>query len=447
MKDERANQEGLIGIPCSAGGAGVPPAEAREVHRLALATPQSPFPPRAAADADSKLKTVDSRPPHIPAVEVAGQELTLFIESPPLFAAMLRDIQSARERIWLETYIFLDDPAGQAIAAALMERARAGVDVRVHYDAVGCLTTPAVFFQHMEEAGVKVHCFHSFWEIFRRFPALRFLNRRNHRKLLIVDNHVAYFGGMNLVDQSGVQRVEDLETLPASSGWRDVHVRLVGPQQKEVAESFERSWRLAHGLPVKRRPRPYRKALLAGGEESIQFFDSGPGLKHTRAGRLFARLLRAARHRITFAMAYFLPVGGVLREFFRARKRGVLIRGVVPGQSDVPIVQWATRHLYFRLLRRHVHIYERQRNMLHSKVMVVDDQWSVLGSSNLDARSLWYHLEFLAVIHSPKLAQVLNQIIEGEIACSRRITLRECLARPWWQRWLDRLAWSARWWL
>jgi cardiolipin synthase len=378
---------------------------------------------------------------------VAGHDLTIFVESPPLFNAMLRDIHMARQRVWLESYIFLDDAAGQVVGEALKDRARAGLDVRVLYDAVGCLSTPAVFFQHLQEAGVKVHAFHSFWEIFWRFPALRFLNRRNHRKLLIIDDRAAYFGGMNLVDQSQIHSLEDLKDLPASAGWRDVHARLAGPQQSQVAESFERSWRLAHGQPVERRPRHYREARLAPGEESIQFFDSGPGLKHTRAARLFSRLIRTARHSLTFAMAYFLPVGRVLRDLLRAHKRGVFVRVVVPGESDVPIVQRATRYLYSRLLRRRFHIYERQRNMLHSKVLIVDEQWTVLGSANLDARSLWYHLEFLAVIHSRNLARVMNTIIGNEIAHSRRITLRECLQQSWWRRWTDRLAWAVRWWL
>jgi cardiolipin synthase len=378
---------------------------------------------------------------------VAGHDLTIYAESPPLFGAIVRDIHQARERVWLESYIFLDDAAGQMIAAALMERARAGLDVRVLYDAVGCISTSSVFFQHLQEAGVKVHAFHSFWEVFRRFPALRFLNRRNHRKLLIIDDRVAYFGGMNIVDQSNIDPVEDLERVPTSAGWRDIHVRLSGPQQPEVAESFERSWQRAHSQPVPERSRPYREARLAPGEESIQFFDSGPGPGHTRAARLFSRLIRSARHSLTFAMAYFLPVGRVLRDLLKARKRGVFLRVVVPGESDVAIVQRATRHLYFRLLRRRFHIYERQKSMLHSKVMIVDDQWTVLGSSNLDARSLWYHLEFLAVIHSPKLAQLLNGIIDDEIRHSRRITLKECLQRRWWQRLADRLAWAGRWWL
>src|SRR5262249_52863395 len=113
----------------------------------------------------------------------------------------------------------------------------------------------------------------------------------------------------------------------------------------------------------------------------------------------------------------------------------------------VPIVQRASRYLYTKLLRKRFHIYERQSNMLHSKVLVVDDQWTVVGSSNLDARSLWLHLEFLAVIHSRNLAQVVNDIIQYEIDHSERVTLRACLQRGCWQRLRDRLAWSLRWWL
>ena len=120
---------------------------------------------------------------------------------------------------------------------------------------------------------------------------------------------------------------------------------------------------------------------------------------------------------------------------------------MVPGKSDVPLVQRATRHLYRRLLRRRFHIYERQMYMLHSKVMIADDEWTILGSSNLDARSLSINFEFLALIHSRNLAKVLGQILQDEIDASRRITLRSCAQQSWWQRLLDRLAWSLRWWL
>ncbi|HLJ96846.1 MAG TPA: phospholipase D-like domain-containing protein, partial [Gemmataceae bacterium] len=300
---------------------------------------------------------------------VAGHELTIFVESMPMIAAMVRDIRCARNRVWLESYIFLDDVAGRAVAQALQERARHGVDVRVLYDAIGSQTTSSSFFRTMVEAGVQVHCFHSIWEALYRFSFLRVLNRRNHRKLLVIDDRVAYFGGMNLVAQGSPALAEATEQLPVSAGWRDVHVRLTGPQQMELTESFDRSWRRARHL--KRKPkvpslsRGQRLGLPAAGEESLQFFDSGPGRRHTRAARIFTQLIRRARKRIVLSMAYFLPVGPVLRELARARRRGVLIQVVLPGQSDVPLVQRATRALYHSLLRRRFHIYERQQHMLH----------------------------------------------------------------------------------
>lgn len=388
-----------------------------------------------------------SRPENEPVtVTVAGNDLTVFVETWPLIEAMVRDIQTARTHVWLETYIFHDDAAGQAVADALKERAAAGVQVRVLYDAIGSSDTSWAFFREMEQTGVQVHAFHTVREALWKFSLLRILNRRNHRKLLILDDRVVYFGGMNLVDTT-LGLVVSKEALPASAGWRDVHLRLTGPQQGEVAESFERSWRRAHGEPIARRPRAYRRALLARGEESIQFFDSGPGLKYSRAARLFTRLMRAARRSITFSMAYFLPVGGVLRELLRAPRRGVAVRVVVPGESDVPLVQHAARHLYTRLLRRRIRIYERQAEMLHSKVMIADNAWVVVGSCNLDARSLYINFEFLAVIHSPALARVLRRVIGEEIANSRRVTLEDVHEHNWWRRFVNGLAWLLRWWL
>jgi cardiolipin synthase len=380
-------------------------------------------------------------------VPVAGHELTIFVESRPLIAAMVEDIRAARDRVWVETYIFLDDAAGRAIADVLMERARAGADVRVLYDFIGSQATSGRFFDELAIAGVHVHAFHTLREALWRFRPLRILNRRNHRKLLIVDDRVAYFGGMNIVDVSSTLAVQQAEHLPESAGWRDVHVRFAGPQQRELAESFDRSWRRAHGESVPWKPRAYRKAFLAKAAESIQFFDSGPGPGYGSAARLFRRLIATAQKRLTLSMAYFLPVGGVLRELLRAPRRGVVVRVVVPGESDVPLVQHAARHLYQWLLKRRVRIFERQKNMLHSKVMVVDDAWTAVGSCNLDARSLYINLEFVAVIHSRALARALNRVMSFEIANSKRETVQAYRERNWWRRLVNRLAWSLRWWL
>jgi cardiolipin synthase len=397
--------------------------------------------------APQPAQATDATTPDLPRIIVAGQKLTLFIESRRLIPVIVQDIAAARQRVWLESYIFLDDAAGRAIGQALEERARAGVDVRVLYDAIGSQTTSAAFFRRLIDAGVQVHAYHTIGEALYRFSPLRILNRRDHRKLIVIDDRIAYFGGMNIVDQGSTATAARAEALPISAGWRDVHVRLAGPQQVDVADSFERSWRRAHRQRIGKRDKKYRRAQLATGDESIQFFDSGPGKKHTRAARVFSRLVQSARRQVRLSMAYFLPVGPILARLLRARKRGVRVELVLPGVSDVPIVQRATRHLYPRLLKRRLEVHERQVQMLHSKVMTVDDEWSVVGSCNLDARSLYINLEFLAVIHSLRFAAVLDAVIDGEIEQSRRVTRADVRQRSWSQRLLDRLAWGWRWWL
>jgi cardiolipin synthase A/B len=381
-------------------------------------------------------------------IEVAGHTLELFTEAPTLFLAMLKDIQAARSRIWLETYIFADDASGTTIAQALMRRAAEGLDVRVLYDAVGSQKTKPGFFRDLEAAGVKVHAYHNFLEALRKILVFIILNRRDHRKLLVVDQSSAYFGGMNIIDYGRDLRFLNIDDRHESHiGRRDVHVRLCGPQQEEVAQSFERSWRHALGVPIQRRSKAYRRVKLPDAGESIHFFDSGPGFRFSRATRVYRTVLRMARHNVIIAMAYFIPHGRVLRDILSANRRGVRIDVVVPALSDVHVVQYAMWHLYNKLLRRGVRIYERKNRMLHSKVMVVDRQWTVVGSANMDPRSLRINLEFLAVIRSHRFADALRRICRYEIRRSRRVRLKEAVHRSVKQKILSRISYSLRWWL
>lgn len=387
-------------------------------------------------------------------VHVDGHVLTVFVESGSLVESMMQDILTARSRVWLEVYIFANDALGRQIANALKQKAAEGLDVRLLYDAVGCAATPRAFFNEMAAVGVKIHEFHSLLEGLRRFRLFSLANIRDHRKLLVVDDFAGYFGGMNLVAHG-------------STGWRDVHLRLTGPQQSELADSFDYIWRKSHGEKVPRRSLKHRRETLRAigpnakqtrnqrgtkletrnSEESIHFFDSGPGVKYSRAARIFTRVLKRARRSIMISMAYFIPVGSTLRVLFRARRRRVRVRIVVPGQSDVPIVQRATSYLYDRLVHRGMRIYERRHRMLHSKVIVVDDTWTVVGSANFDPRSLYINLEFLAVIRSPSLAKIMMDICHFEISQSQRITATDCHRVPWYHRFVNSLAWSLRWWL
>jgi len=392
-------------------------------------------------------------------IEVAGQRLVLFFNTEAQCALMLNDLRTATQRIWLETYIFQDDRFGQAVAAILQEKARAGLDVRVHSDAAGSFATSSRFFDSLRAAGVQVHEFHSAWESLRGWSFFRTYNRRNHRKLLIIDDRVAFFGGMNIVDHSSEESLEDPRRTGPGTGWRDVHVRLEGSLQSTIADSFRLSWERA----VNRIPRPPETEMPLGVQltrdrlltttdtpldhEWIRCFNSGSGPRSHRAARVFTRLMRHAQVRLDFSMCFFLPTGGVRRMLFHCAKRRVHIRIVLPSFSDMPLVRHATRYFYRRLLKHRCRVYERRRRMLHSKVLIVDDEYIVLGSSNFDVRSLWINDEFLVLVRSRRLAALLRAIIDREIAHSDRIDSRVWRRLSFWQRWLDRFAWWFRGWL
>jgi cardiolipin synthase len=400
----------------------------------------------------------DPQEPH--SIEVAGQSLCLFAEAPPLLRRMVADIRTARSRVWLETYIFLNDSGGTAVADALKDRAAAGLDVRLMYDAAGSFATPTAFFSEMAAAGVTIHAYRTFWDgLSRGFKFFAYLNRRNHRKLTVIDDEIAYFGGMNIVNQADAAAAGSTDALPMSAGWRDVHVRLSGPQQFELAESFERSWRRAHHQHVPARAAHYRRGELPNGAaktpapwgtqsaEWIRFFDTGPGRGYTRAGRIFRRVLDGASRSVLLSMAYFLPPGHVQKALQRASRRGLDVDVIIPAESDVKLVQWATEHEYADWLEHGVRIHERQQRMLHSKVMVVDGLRTIVGSCNLDPRSLRINLEIFAVVQSRALAAMVTAICDHEIAHSTLVTAQRCGKQRWWQRLRNRAAYTLRRWL
>ena len=387
-------------------------------------------------------------PGAVACVEVAGHTLELFNQTHLLFEAMLTDIAAAKKRVWLETYIFSDDLASHAIADALQRRARDGLDVRLLYDALGSQHTDPAIFKTMSAAGVQVHAYHRIKEALRSIAAFIILNRRDHRKLLVVDDRCAYFGGMNIHDHGHLFRASPTDpSVDPAAAWRDLHIRLTGPQQVEVADSFERSWMHAKGEKMTRRPSAYRRAQLSQTDESIHFFDTGPGLKFSRAPRVFRRLLRGSNRSVVLAMAYFIPVGRVMREIARARRRNVHVHVLVPSMTDVPIAQYGAWYLYRKLLRLGIRLYERKNRVMHTKTIVVDRQWTLVGSANMDPRSLYINLEFMAVIRSPAFAQAVIRVTRNEMRRSRRVRFSDCEKRTLKQRFLSTLAYSCRWWL
>lgn len=399
---------------------------------------EAPTPPVSTA-ADLELPTVD----------VAGNRLQLFVESASMTASLTTDIRSARRRAWIESYTVADDAIGQAVAAALKERAAAGVECRLSYDAVGSYATPTRYFDELRAAGVDARPFRPWGRWFHRFSFLRRFNRRNHRKLAVLDDDVAYFGGMNLVDAggSGVPPAVTGKHPESEAAWRDVHVQLTGPAVVDIAAAFNDLWMRNERKRPPKRANPTLTAITRCTTDAIFFFDARPHVRYHRPGRVFKALINRARTSITLAMAYFLPFGGVLRALLKARKRGVTVQVIVPSVSDVPLVKWASRHGYEKLLRHGIRIYERRDRMLHSKVMIVDGTWSIIGSCNFDPRSLLLNLECFAVIRSAETAKLLANVCRYERRHSDPVRLSGHKRRNCWEQWRDRAAWMLRRWL
>jgi cardiolipin synthase A/B len=382
-------------------------------------------------------------------VSVAGNELRLITTSARQQSRFVTDIRAARRRVWLETYIFEDDSFGREIARWLMERARSGLDVRLLVDGVGSFTTAETLFDDLRTAGVRLHLFRPVSAGLDRWPFGRWLNRRDHRKLLIVDDDTGYFGGMNVVDTSLLDAGPIKPGVQAVVGWRDVHVRVSGPFARDLATAFERLWdKVVDKRPVSwpKWPAPPLPASPGQGD-TIILYDSFPAIRFRRPERFLLPLLGSARQRLLISMAYFLPSSRLLRCMFQLRGRGSEVEVVVPGFSDVPAVGWATRSLYATLLKRGIGVHERSDRMLHSKLIVIDDDRVLVGSCNLDPRSLRHNLEISVVVRSREFTALASQVFHEDRAASRPVDLAEWKRRPWWQRALDWFAWRMRSWL
>lgn len=370
----------------------------------------------------------------------------MYTEPMDLMHAMLEDFAGARSRIWLEDFIYRDDAVAGEIADVLGRQAAAGVDVRVIYDSAGGLLTRAGYFDRLREHGVKVFAFHSPW---RLLPKLHFrrLDIRTHRRLTVVDDAIGYFGGMNIGDFGGPgsKRPRRSERSAVEAGWPDVHLRISGGPPTEFAGAFQRLWHKSNGESSgEDSPWQLDSFLSRGDEDGIDYFDSDPRGLGRSPEEVLVPLIQSARRSITMLIAYFIPQGAVLEALYAAAARGVRVRVAVPADSDVKVVQFAARHMYADLIRGGIEVFERQARMLHAKAVIVDSRCCMVGSCNIDPRSLWINLEFFAVLRSRELGEALERFAEQQFAESEQITLEKATQRPWWQRFVDVLAYLFR---
>ncbi len=354
--------------------------------------------------------------------ETVRPHVTLYFEGDPLYADMLADIARAEVAVRMESYIFASDAVGRRFVEALAERAAHGVVVRLHVDAVGSLgAIDEEAERTLFASGVRFRRWHRWrWRRFWRFQ------RRNHRKLLIVDERAAYLGGFNIHAESSRAAVGD-------DAWRDAHVRLTGPVVAEAVRLFD-----AYSAHRYYRAQEQDGILLVP-NRGIR----GRWLLH----RLLTRRFAAARTRIEVTTPYFVPDFSTRRALIRAARRGVAVSVMLPARSDVTIAAWAARAAYAPLLRVGIEILEYQPRMLHAKTIVIDDDWATLGTANLDHRSFFINDELNAVFRDRDVVAALAARFGHDRADCVRVEPARWQLRPWWA-WLgESVAWLARRWL
>jgi cardiolipin synthase A/B len=344
----------------------------------------------------------------VPAPLAAADRVDLLDGGREAYPRMLAAIAAARNSVYLEIYAFSPNGWGRLFLDALVDAAARGVKVRVIIDGWGSLLGGRSVKARLNAAGCDC-------TIYNRFLALfAFRLRRTHRKILLVDDEVAFLGGINIGDEYA-----DAEARP---GWADLALQIHGP----AAE------RLGHRL---------RREPIAPWSDGVRIY-----LSSESGGRkLRKRYLKAfamAQRLILVAHAYFLPDAGVIRGLSRAAKRGVTVKLLLAGSSDVPFVHAATISLHRRLLTAGVHIYEWTSSVLHAKATTIDSRRFLVGSFNLDPLSL-SNLETLVEVEDPEVALRADGWIESHLASARSITLADC-STSWWHRWFgDRLGLAA----
>lgn len=360
----------------------------------------------------------------VPPLQSGQDKITLYFEGDELYDAMLADIANAQNSIQLESYIFASDEIGWCFARALAERVAAGVDVRLHLDAAGFFSWGAGKLKNWLRAqGVKVRVFHRWqWRAPWRY------NQRNHRKLLIIDDNKLYLGGFNIHRESSFLAYGAMR-------WRDTHLSLNGTIAHMAGMLFDDFWKAQrHSLPIEKNAvsmlipnfnRRCRQVLKC----------------------LYANSFQQAKKSINLTTPYFVPDRHTQKNLQAAAQRGVDVRLLVPRKNDHALVQWASRAAYAKLLDAGVRIYEYLPRMLHAKTAVVDGNWAIVGTANLDYRSLFVNHEINLTSMDHSFCTQLEMQFKIDLEESEEVCNQQWSKRRWRAHFAELIGWLARRWL
>lgn len=353
----------------------------------------------------------------------AGNTCILLAENAAAFAEIADALRSARHTIWVEKYIIRGDATGRQFLDLLAERARAGVEVRLLFDAVGSFWLGRRRLAELRAAGARVEEFLPLNPLRRRWA----VHLRNHRKLIVIDGADAFTGGMNIGDEYA-GRARSPELL-----FRDTHMRIRGPAVTQLAEVFVEDWEFATGELLEL-PEP----RAGDGDATVAVVPSGPDQEHNASAFAYFSAVTQAQRTCYLTSPYFVPDEPLVRALCAAAMRGVDTRILVPRRNDVRLVATAARSYYQALLECGVRIYEYLPSMLHAKTLVVDSSVGIVGSANADVRSFGLNFELGVVVESRAITADLDHRFTDSLTRAHEVTIEDIRRAPT----LRRLGWQ-----
>lgn len=341
-----------------------------------------------------------------------GSKVEIITDGNRKFEKLMEDLKNARHHIHFEYFLFRKDEISRRIRALLMQKAEEGVEVRFIYDNIANIDIFPSYYNKMRKSGVQVKPFTKFsLSSIRRNP-----NNRNHRKVVVIDGKIGYVGGMNITSQT--QR------------WRDAHLRLQGEGVHGLQISFLQIWHGSKGILPKELAPYFPKAQIFTGN-LMQIVPDTPDSNHPYYSLAIVNAIENARKHIYIQTPYFMPTDSLKRALKTAALKGVEVRLMVSQKSDFAFMDWAIQANYEEMLSVGVHIHEIQNYFSHAKSMVIDDYLSVIGTTNLDHRSLELNFEINAFMYDPEVAAQNKQIFITDMQGCQELTLAQWQKRSW----------------
>jgi cardiolipin synthase len=374
-------------------------------------------------------RTLDALIPSHPAL--SGNRITPLVDGDEAYPRMLAAIRGAKRHVHLQSYIIGNDSISREFMHALTAKAAEGVQVRLLYDRFG--SSHAFFGGLFRKAG-KTPCFKvAGWTQANLLKRQFQINLRNHRKTLIVDGKIGFFGGINLLDEH--------VTRPEKPPIRDYHFEAEGPIVQELQYSFLHDWYfITEEHPETLLTEEYFPHAEPAGNITARLISTGPSTIEDVAVESFFNSIILAKKQILAITPYFVPPADILRALRSAALRGVDVCLIVPKKNNHVSAGFASRALYEELLLAGVRIFERRPPFMHAKALVVDGEFALIGTANLDVRSLHLNYETCLAVYGEEFADAMKDIIHEDINASDQVLLADWQARPSACRLLENLA-------